>query len=179
MRLPIDVPAVPSSGVEVTAFFIAISDELFAALDHEQVWAHIPGPQPTSPTALVSKLSGDSTIRQVLVIRAHGRAIGTTSYYLDPLAPQGVEIGATLFTPNAWGSGVNAVVKSAMIDASFEAGAQWVQFRTDERNGRSAAAILKLPGAVELSPRLEPEKIRKDGTVRTSRMFRIPRPELT
>ncbi|CAM3527394.1 GNAT family N-acetyltransferase [Tsukamurella ocularis] len=176
MRLPIDVSAAPSSGAEVTAFAVEDAEELCAALAHEQVWAHIPGPQPRTPTELLAIFAGDAATRQVLVVRAHGGVVGTSSYFLDPTDPQGVEIGATLYTPSEWGSGVNTVVKAAMLGAAFDAGAQWVQFRTDERNGRSAAAILKLPGAVERSPLLEPDKIRKDGSVRTSRLFRIPRP---
>ncbi|MBS9533665.1 peroxiredoxin [Mycobacterium sp. M1] len=63
-----------------------------------------------------------------------------------------------------------------MLAAAFDGGADWVRLRTDERNQRSAAAILKLAGVTELPSRLEPQWIRADGTVRTSRMFAIPRP---
>ncbi len=170
--------AAKTAGVEILAFSGELADALFAALDHEQVWAHIPGPRPAMPAELVAGLSGDAATRQVLVIRVDGEVVGTSSYFHDPTDSHGVEIGATLYTPDVWGSGVNTVVKDAMLSAAFDAGAQWVQLRTDERNVRSAAAILKLAGAVERSLQLEPDKIRKDGTVRTSRMFRIPRPAM-
>ncbi|SDR22816.1 Protein N-acetyltransferase, RimJ/RimL family [Tsukamurella pulmonis] len=177
MRLPVAVNlTAPEADVRLAAFSVEAAGALFVALDHADVWAHIPGPRPASPTDLATLLTGDETRRQALVIHARGRVAGTSSYFFDHGAPEGVEIGATLYAPALWGSGVNTAVKGSMISAAFAAGAQWVQFRTDERNGRSAAAILKLPGAVELPPLLESEKIRSDGTVRTSRMFRIPRP---
>jgi N-acetyltransferase len=50
-----------------------------------------------------------------------------------------------------------------------------VQLRTDERNGRSAAAIRKL-GAIDLGIRQE-QHVRRDGSRRRSRIFRIDRPE--
>lgn len=45
-------------------------------------------------------------------------------------------------------------VKRLLLAALFQHGAQWVQLRTDERNGRSAAAIRKL-GAADLGLRQE------------------------
>ena len=56
----------------------------------------------------------------------------------------------------------------------FRYGAQWVQLRTDERNGRSAVAIRKL-GAADLGIRQE-HLVRRDGTRRQSRIFRLDRP---
>ncbi len=175
MRFPIEVPGSSGDGLQIAAFTNAEARELFTALDHEQVWAHIPGDRPSTVDDLASRSAASDT-RQVFVVSASGSVVGTTSYFHDPADPHGVEIGATLYTPSAWGTGVNTVIKDAMLGAAFAAGAQWVQFRTDERNRRSAAAILKLAGVVEQSPRREPDMIREDGTVRTSRMFRIPRP---
>ena len=114
--------------------------------------------------------------RQPLLIRHRGTVVGTSSYLFDEADPAGVEIGATLLAPPVWGTGVNTAAKTLMIDAAFGAGARWVQLRTDERNGRSAAAILKLPGAEEVASRREPQIVRVDGTIRTSRVFRIPAP---
>jgi RimJ/RimL family protein N-acetyltransferase len=55
----------------------------------------------------------------------------------------------------------------------FRHGAQWIQLRTDERNGRSAAAIRKL-GATDLGVRQD-RLVRRDGTQRCSRFFRLDR----
>jgi RimJ/RimL family protein N-acetyltransferase len=61
-----------------------------------------------------------------------------------------------------------------LLAVLFEHGAQWVQLRTDERNGRSAAAIRKL-GATDLGL-LQEDLVRRDGTRRQSRVFRLDRP---
>lgn len=62
-----------------------------------------------------------------------------------------------------------------LLAALFEAGASWVQLRTDVRNTRSAAAIRKL-GAVEVGVRQD-SRVRRDGSLRRSVFFRIARPE--
>jgi N-acetyltransferase len=72
------------------------------------------------------------------------------------------------------GTGVNTTVKRLLLAVIFGHDAEWVQLRTDERNGRSAAAIQKF-GATELGIRQE-HLVRRDGTRRRSRIFRIERP---
>jgi RimJ/RimL family protein N-acetyltransferase len=106
--------------------------------------------------------------------RQDGRAVGITSVLFDPDDPAGVEIGGTLLAPAVWGTGVNTEVKRLLLAVVFRRGAQWVQVQTDERNGRSAAAIRKL-GATELGVRSEP-LVRRDGTRRRSRVFRLAAP---
>jgi RimJ/RimL family protein N-acetyltransferase len=88
--------------------------------------------------------------------------------------PAGAEIGGTLLDPGVWGTGVNTQVKRLLLALIFRHGAQWVQLRTDERNRRSAAAIRKL-GATDLGIRQE-LLVRRDGTRRQSRIFRLDRP---
>jgi len=73
-----------------------------------------------------------------------------------------------------WGTGVNTEVKRLLLAVIFRHGAQWVQLRTDERNRRSVAAIRKL-GATDLGIRQE-HLVRRDGTRRRSRIFRLDRP---
>lgn len=104
-----------------------------------------------------------------------GRIVGMTSILFEPTDPQGVEIGGTQLAPRTWGTGVNTRVKQLLIDKIFEQGARWIQFRTDERNGRSAAAIRKL-GAVDLGVHQD-HRVRRDGTRRASRIFRILAPD--
>lgn len=173
MKLPIDVPR---GDGPVTVEPFGSARELFAALDDDTVWAHIPRPWATSAEELEQRLAVPN--RQPHVIRNEGRVIGTSSYLFDPDDPDGVEIGATMLARSVWGTGVNTHAKRIMLAAAFAGGARWIRLRTDERNARSAAAILKLPGAREVEPRREPHIERADGTVRTSRMFRIdaPRP---
>lgn len=146
---------------------------LFHALDDPKVWAHIPGGAPATPAALADRLARrlSAGLRLTGVIQAAGTVVGTSSYMLDPADEAGIEIGATYLTPPLWGSGINQRAKRLMIDTAYRHGADWIQFRTDERNLRSAAAILKL-GAVEQASQQE-DWIRPDGTPRISRLFRL------
>lgn len=173
--LPTCLSGQPGCGITAHGFDADDAPDLFVALDHDQVWTYIPGARPRTPDELTARLTKVST-QQPLVIRRDGDVVGTSSFHLDPSDPSKIEIGSTLLSPGAWGSGVNTEVKRMMLAAAFGAGAEWVQLRTDERNHRSAAAILKLPGVVEVEPRIEPQWIRADGTVRISRMFRVQRP---
>jgi RimJ/RimL family protein N-acetyltransferase len=112
--------------------------------------------------------------RVTFTVRQRGRAVGITSVLFDPRDPAGAEVGGTLLDPGVWGTGVNPAVKRLLLAVIFRHGAQWVQLRTDERNGRSAAAIRKL-GAPDLGIRQE-HLVRRDGTRRQSRIFRLDRP---
>ena len=133
-------------------------------------------PVPADATALDevirSRLAGG--YRATFTVRQRGRVVGITSVLFDPDQPKGAEVGGTLLDPNVWGTGLNTQVKRLLLSVIFRHGAEWVQLRTDERNGRSAAAILKL-GATELDVRQE-HHVRRDGTRRRSRLFRIERP---
>jgi RimJ/RimL family protein N-acetyltransferase len=177
MEWPIHFPAAMSTGaVSVLAYRSADAVELFEPLADERVWVHMSRAAPTDfaelDAVIRSKLA--SGLQVTFTVRQDGRAVGITSVSFGPHDPAGVEIGGTLLAPAVWGAGVNAEVKRLLLATLFRNGAQWVQLRTDERNGRSTAAIRKL-GATELGLRQEP-LIRRDGTTRRSRIFRIDRP---
>jgi RimJ/RimL family protein N-acetyltransferase len=146
---------------------------LFRALDDPRVWEHIPGGIPASAAELATRFARrlSAGLRWTWVIETGENVVGTSSFVFDPADDAGVEIAATYLTPQLWGSGVNQRTKALMIDTAFNIGAAWIQFRTDERNLHSAAAILKL-GAVE-QPAHHDTWIRADGTGRVSRYFRL------
>jgi RimJ/RimL family protein N-acetyltransferase len=177
MEWPVRFPAEMSGGTtSVRSYEAADAVELFKSLVDERVWAHMSRPAPTTAADLDevirARLAGSD--RSTFTIRHHGRAVGITSVLFDSDHSDGVEIGGTLLDPLVWGAGVNTEVKQLLLAVIFGHGAEWVQLRTDERNGRSAAAIRKL-GATELGTRLE-HVVRRDGTLRRSRIFRIERP---
>jgi N-acetyltransferase len=118
-----------------------------------------------------SKLADGS--RVTFTIRQGGRVVGMTSVLFDPHDPAGTEVGGTQLDPRVWGTGVNTGVKRLLFDVIFRHGAEWIQLRTDERNGRSAAAIRKL-GATDLGVRQD-HRARRDGTLRQSRVFHFSR----
>jgi RimJ/RimL family protein N-acetyltransferase len=177
MNWPVPFPAEMSAGtVSVRRYAADDAAELLDALRDERAWEHIPRATPADAPAL------DETIqswrpggnRLTFTVRRDGAVVGMTSVIYDPQDPGGVEVGGTQFDPAVWGTGVNAAVKRLLFDAIFDYGAEWIQLRTDERNGRSAAAIRKL-GATDLGVRQE-HLVRRDGTRRQSRIFRIDRP---
>jgi RimJ/RimL family protein N-acetyltransferase len=178
MEWPIRFPEVMRSGsLSVRAYRQPDATDLVGALGEERVWQHMSRPAPpdaaTLDDVIRSRLAeGD---RCTFTVRQDGRAVGITSVKFDPADPAGVEIGGTLLDPRVWGTGVNTAVKRLLLAVIFRAGAEWVQLRTDERNARSAAAIRKLR-ATDLGLRPEP-LLRRDGTRRRSRVFRIGRPE--
>lgn len=177
MDWPVLFPAEMSAGtISVRSYNPADVAELFESLADERVWAHMSRDVPADAATL------DELIRSKLVddywatftVRQSGRVVGITSVLFDPHDPAGAEVGGTLLDPGVWGTGVNTEVKRLLLVVIFRHGAQWVQLRTDERNGRSAAAIRKL-GATDLGIRQE-HLVRRDGTRRQSRIFRLDRP---
>lgn len=162
--------------VRLDAYRAADAGDLFVALDDVRAWEHIPRDVPDGPEQLHDAIRSrlEDGTRATFVVRDGGRIVGMTSVVFDPSDPDGAEIGGTQLSPETWGTGVNGIAKRLLIRTLFVAGASWVQFRTDERNLRSAAAIRKL-GAVDLGVR-DDTLVRRDGTVRRSRFFRLQNP---
>jgi N-acetyltransferase len=177
MDWPLRLPAELTAGaISVRPYDSSDAAELFGSLADERVWRHMSRDAPPDAATLdvvIRSRLGDGN-RRTFTVRERGRAVGITSVLFDPDDAAGAEIGATLLAPNMWGTGVNGTVKQLLLAVLFDNGAQWVQLRTDERNGRSAAAISKL-GATDLGVRDE-DHVRRDGSLRRSRMFRIERP---
>lgn len=90
---------------------------------------------------LASRRSGTG----VLYAACRGdRVIGTTAF-LRPDPAEGVlEIGGTYIAPSARGTGFNGRMKRLMIEHAFACGFRRLEFRIDERNLRSQAAVTKL-----------------------------------
>jgi N-acetyltransferase len=177
MDWPVRFPAELSAGtISMRCYDPADAAELFSSLADERVWEHMSRAVPADAAELGEVIGSRLAdgYRATFTIRQGGRAVGITSVLFDPHDPAGAEVGGTLLDPGVWGTGVNTEVKRLLLAVIFRCGAQWVQLRTDERNGRSAAAIRKL-GATDLGLRQE-HLVRRDGTRRRSRIFRLDRP---
>ena len=102
--------------------------------------------------------------------------IGSTSLRDIRFDNQTVEIGSTWYHPSKWRTAVNTECKYLLLQHAFET---WemnrVEFRTDEQNRASRAAIARL-GAVE-EGMLRKEKVLKDGRVRNTMVFSILKEE--
>jgi RimJ/RimL family protein N-acetyltransferase len=98
------------------------------------------------------------------------------SCYLNIDAPRGVlEIGNTYYRPKFRGTGFNRRVKDMMLRRAFDCGYRRVEFRVDERNKRSQAAMTKL-GAVREGV-MRADRITWTGHVRDTVLFSILKDE--
>ncbi|GAA4487011.1 hypothetical protein GCM10023094_44690 [Rhodococcus olei] len=177
-----DGTALPGATVRLTRLDpVADADELFDALDHDRVWAHVPW-RPADPASFAEFLRVRSaepnwhqwtvrTVRPVGDVPA-GAIVGTTSY-LDVVPRDArLEIGMTLYTPAVWRTTVNPEAKLLLLRYAFETlSAGRVQLKTDVRNVRSQQAIARLGAQYEGT--LRRSFRREDGTVRDSVLFSI------
>jgi RimJ/RimL family protein N-acetyltransferase len=76
--------------------------------------------------------------------RADDAIVGSTSYLNIAPADARVEIGFTWYTAQARGTVVNPEAKFLLLENAFGAHYNRVEFKTDARNARSRAALLKL-----------------------------------
>ncbi|MDX6630197.1 MAG: N-acetyltransferase [Gaiellales bacterium] len=167
--------------VEVTLFERDRDAEaLFAALDHDAVWAHVAG-RPADPSSYGDALAGAASqgrfpwvVRLVRPLAGlePGTVIGTSSYFDVSVPDARLEIGFTSYDPRVWGSAVNPAAKLLLLAHAFDAlGAGRVQLKTDVRNQRSQRAIARLGARHEGT--LRRYQRRSDDTVRDTVLFSI------
>lgn len=97
--------------------------------------------------------------------------VGMTAWLRPDVPAQTIELGNSYIHPAARGSGLNGRVKRLMLDHAFAVGIRRVEFRIDERNGRSQAAVAKL-GAVKEGV-LRAERITWTGHVRDTGLWSL------
>ena len=98
------------------------------------------------------------------------------SNYLNIDEQRGVlEIGGTYYRPKFRGTGFNRRAKDMMLRRAFDCGYRRVEFRVDERNKRSQAAMTKL-GAVREGV-MRADRITWTGHVRDTVLFSILKDE--
>jgi N-acetyltransferase len=155
--------------------------ELFTALDHDAVWAHVRN-RPRDVAAMLSLIEyGVSepswcrwTLRanRMIAGRAKGTVLGSSSYLETSVVDARTEIGFTVYDPAVWATGVNAEAKLLLLDFAFEELRMGrVQLKTDIRNVRSQQAIARLGARYEGV--LRRYQRRTDGSVRDTVLFSI------
>ncbi|MBU1325898.1 MAG: GNAT family N-acetyltransferase [Alphaproteobacteria bacterium] len=100
-----------------------------------------------------------------------GRIVGTSSLHDLVPAHRRVELGSTVYHPDARGTEVNPASKRLLLDHAFASGIVRVEIITDAVNVRSQAAIARLGAAREGV--LRRHKITWTGRVRDTVMFAI------
>ena len=164
-------------GVRLEPMTPAHAPDLLEASRDRSIWTWYPlPPRPTLEsvesmirTALDARDEGSQL---PFVTRVGGEVVGSTRY-LDIRRPhRGLEIGWTWIRPEHQRTFVNTACKRLLLAHAFEdLGAIRVQLRTDNRNERSKAAILRLGATFEGT--LRHHVITHDGTYRTTAGFSI------
>ncbi len=83
-------------------------------------------------------------VRMPYAVFAGGRLVGMTAWLRPDWTAQTIEIGGSFIRPDVRGTGLNGRLKRLMIDHAFAVGIRRIEFRIDERNKRSQAAVAKL-----------------------------------
>lgn len=167
--------------IELQPSVAADAAELFAALDHDAVWAHVAGrPADVEGMArLIEWKRAEPTwfpwtvrLKQAVGGFGAGAVVGTSSYLETSPADARTEIGSTTYAPAVWNSFVNASAKLLLLGYAFEElGMSRVQLKTDVRNQRSQQAIARLGASFE--GLLRQYQRRADGTIRDTALFSI------
>lgn len=177
----------PSAGLVLAGDVVAIrkyqssdAPELVQALADPQIWEHVPAFPQTAEDWGAYALKGVPTGRWPFVVRLTqslagfdaGAVVGSSSYYDVSPDNSHVSIGYTTYAPQVWGTAVNPATKLLLLQHAFEVlGMNRVQLKTDNRNLRSQAAMLKI-GATREGV-LREHMVRRDGTRRDSVIFSI------
>jgi RimJ/RimL family protein N-acetyltransferase len=114
-------------------------------------------------------------IRRVYAIFEGDRLVGMTAWIMRGDPGWAIEIGNSYIMPELRGSGFNTRLKQLMLDHAFACGLERVEFRVDQRNRRSQAAVLKLGATRE--GLLRAERKTWTGHVRDTVVFAILRGE--
>ena len=103
--------------------------------------------------------------------------VGMTAYLRADVSAQTVEVGNSFLHPAVRGTGLNTRLKRLMLDHAFAVGIRRIEFRIDERNARSQAAVAKL-GCVKEGT-LRSERITWTGHVRDTALWSLLAEEWT
>jgi RimJ/RimL family protein N-acetyltransferase len=137
-----------------------------------QIYANNFGPEGFDDSIALYRSTG----RNRTFVLFEGEELAGMSSYLGIDAQRGVlEIGGTYYRPRFRGTGFNRRVKDMMLRRAFDCGFRRVEFRVDERNKRSQAAMTKLGAAREGVMRAD--RITWTGHVRDTVLFSILKDE--
>lgn len=155
--------------------------DLFAVLDHAEVWAAGYGGGPAARPADVAAMTAFVTghllgatdrVSWSVRLRGSGELVGTSSLGDVDLPNESAHLGWTAYAPPVWGTAVNPAAKLAILTHAFEdCGLGRVRLQTDALNTRSQAAIARLGAVREGVARRH--RRRADGTFRDTVVFSI------
>lgn len=166
--------------ITLRAYESADALDLHDALDDDLVWAHIPS-RPQDPGEWDAfAVKGRANGRWIWAARLNvdrrglsaGTVVGCSSYYDVSLDDAHLTIGYTMFRREVWRDVMNAEAKLLMLRYAFEVRQlARVEFRVDNRNQQSQAAVLA--SGATLEGVLRQHLRRRDGSLRDTMVFSI------
>lgn len=151
-------------------------EDLRAAGAHADIWTYMLASAQGARfdaffDAMLDGLASGARIPFTIFDQCTNDVLGSTSYYMIDAAHATVEIGGTWYVPAARGGAVNPSCKRLVIGHAFESGANRVEFKTDARNARSRAALIKLGASLDGVHRRR--HILSDGYVRDTAYYSL------
>jgi N-acetyltransferase len=139
--------------------------------------------QPNSEPALQQYLQSAIAAREngtayafAIFSKPTGEFIGSTRYYDIQLNQKSTQLGYTWYSKKYWDAGINKNCKYLMLQFAFERlGFNRVEFRADNNNARSIAAMKSIGCTVEGI--LQSNGVKPDGTRRDSIVLSILKQE--
>lgn len=150
-----------------------------AATADADMWRLMPVPPPRSRSDVDAMIAAalrrrDEGVDQpmAVVLLSSGRAVGSTRYLDIQPANRSLEIGWTWYAPSVRRTRVNTECKLLLMAHAFDSmGCLRVQLKTDGRNARSQAAIMRLGARYEGT--LRKHRVNHDGYVRDTVFFSV------
>ncbi len=170
--------AITGAVIRLEPLTAAQEGEIEAASSDPRIWTHTSFAKTAKDYVSAALIARDLGEQVPFVVRrlSDGKVIGMSRLIDIDAHHMRCEIGYTWYIPEEWGRGVNPEAKLLLMTHCFETwGARRVQFKTDNENLRSQAAIAKL-GAVKEGV-LRAHMIRSDGTQRHSVIYSVTREE--
>lgn len=181
----IDDDRPPLGPVTLTGRFVRLEplrhahvDDLLRAAADDRIWTWLPrrlqerrAIESFVANAMARERDGKEFPFAVVLLNPE-RVVGSTRFMDVNVDDRGVEIGWTWYSPDVWGGRLNPEAKLLLMRHAFET---WrairVYFKTDEKNERSRAAIMKLGAKFEGI--LRNHRIRQDGSYRGSAVYSV------
>ncbi len=165
--------------VELRPLTAADGPDLLAAAQDPEIWRYLSMVAPRTDADIQQFIDAALTEvrKRVSVVFAtvdlqSGRAVGSTRYMDIQRYHRGLEIGWTWLGREAQRTAINTECKYLLLRHAFEdLGAIRVALKTDDRNERSKAAILRIGASFEGVLRCH--RILLDGVVRDSAYFSV------
>lgn len=153
--------------------------DLFEAAADPEIWRYLPVALPKTLSDMQTLVDGAArevasgvSVAFATLDPRTGRAVGSTRYLDIRPRDRGVEIGWTWLARAAWRTPINTECKYLLLRHAFDdLRALRVQLKTDNRNERSKAAIVRIGAKPEGVLRCD--RVLSDGYVRDSAYFSV------